>query len=184
MHGQIGRNVHAYIDDAVVKTKQSGTLLDDLKETFANLRCYRMKLSPEKCTFDMPGGQLLGYIVSQRGIKANPSKIKAIEALEPPTSLRDVQKFAGCLASLSRFVSQLGEKAMPLYQLMTKIDHFVWSQHADDAFNDLKQALSTAPVLAAPASREPMLMYIAATLRVFTVMIMVERTKEGKELPV
>jgi hypothetical protein len=49
-----------------------------------------------------------------------------------------VQKFVGCLASLSQFVSRLGEKAMPLYQLMKKMDHFVWSQRADDAFNDLK----------------------------------------------
>jgi hypothetical protein len=55
------------------------------------------------------------------------------------------------LASLSRFISRLGEKAMPLYQLMKKTDHFVCSQHADDAFNDLKQALSTAPIMATPA---------------------------------
>jgi hypothetical protein len=111
----------------------------------------------------MPAGQLLGYIVSPRGIEANPSKIKAVETLEPPTKLKDVQKFAGCLASLSRFVSRLGEKAMPLYQLMNKTDHFVWSQRADDAFNDLKQALSMALVLLAAALREPMLLYIAAT---------------------
>jgi hypothetical protein len=88
------------------------------------------------------------------------------------------------LASLSRFVNQLGEKAMPLYQLMKKTDNFVWSQRADDAFNDLKRALSTAPILAAPAPREPMLLYIAATLRVISVVIVVERTEEGKELPV
>jgi ribonuclease HI len=86
------------------------------------------------------------------------------------------------LASLSRFVSRLGEKAMPLYQLMKKMDHFVWSQHADDTFNDLKRALSTTPVLAAPALREPMLLYIAATPRVISVVIVVERTEEGKEL--
>jgi hypothetical protein len=92
---QIGQNVHAYMDDVVVKTKQSGTLLDDLKETFTNLRCYRMKLNPKKCNFGVPAGQLLGYIISQRGIEANPLKIKATEALEPPTELRDVQKFAG-----------------------------------------------------------------------------------------
>jgi hypothetical protein len=95
-----------------------------------------------------------------------------------------MQKFDGCLASLSRFVSQLREKAMPLYQLMKKMDHFVWSQHADDAFNDLKRALSTAPILATPAPREPMLLYIAATPRVISIVIMVERTEEGKELPV
>jgi hypothetical protein len=78
------------VDDVVVKTKQSGMLLDDLKETFANLWRYRMKFNPEKCTFGVPAGQLLGYIVSQRGIEANPSKIKTIEALEKPTQLRDV----------------------------------------------------------------------------------------------
>jgi hypothetical protein len=88
------------------------------------------------------------------------------------------------LALLSRFVNQLREKAMPLYQLMKKMDHFVWSQHADDAFNDLKRALSTAPILAAPAPREPMLLYIVATPRVVSVVIMVECTEEGKELPV
>jgi hypothetical protein len=67
------------------ENQAEGTLLDDLKETFVNLRRYRMKLNPEKCTFGVPAGQLLGYIVSQRGIKTNPSKIRAIEALEPPT---------------------------------------------------------------------------------------------------
>jgi hypothetical protein len=85
LQGQIGRNVHAYVDDVVVKTKQSGTLLDDLKETFANLWHDRMKLNSEKCTFGVPAGQLLGYIISQRGIEDNPLKIKAIEAVDPPT---------------------------------------------------------------------------------------------------
>jgi hypothetical protein len=88
------------------------------------------------------------------------------------------------LASLSQFVSRLGEKAMPLYQLMKKKDHFIWSQRADEAFNDLKRALSTAPILAAPALREPILLYIAATPRVISIVIVVERTEEGKELPV
>jgi hypothetical protein len=60
------------MDDVVVKTKLSGTLLDDLKETFTNLRRYRMKLNPEKCNFSMPAGQLLGSIISQRGIEASP----------------------------------------------------------------------------------------------------------------
>jgi hypothetical protein len=83
--------------------------------------------------------------------------------MELPTKLKDVQMFAGCLASLNRFVSRLREKAMPLYQLMKKADQFVWSQHVDDAFKDLKRALSKAPVLAAPAPGEPMLLYIAAT---------------------
>jgi hypothetical protein len=85
---------------------------------------------------------------------------------------------------LSHFISRLGEKAMPLYQLMKKMDHFIRSWRTDDAFKNLKRALSTALVLAAPAPREPMLLYIAATPRVISIVIVVERTKEGKELPV
>jgi hypothetical protein len=56
LQGQIGRNIHAYVDDVVVKTKQSDTLLDDLNKTSTNLRRYHMKLNPEKCTFGVPAG--------------------------------------------------------------------------------------------------------------------------------
>ena len=120
---QIDRNVHAYVDDVVVKTKEK--IPDDLRETFTNLRRFRMKLNPAKCTFGVPAGQLLGYLVSQRGIEANPEKISALEKMELPQCLKDVQKFTGCLASLSRFVSRLGEKPLPLYQLLKKSDTFV-----------------------------------------------------------
>ena len=68
LQAQIGRNVHAYVDDVVVKTKERHTLLDDLRETFANLRRFKMKLNPDKCTFGVPAGQLLGFLVSLRGI--------------------------------------------------------------------------------------------------------------------
>lgn len=61
---QIGWNVHVYVDDIVVKTKQHLTLLDDLKETFANLRKFWIRLNPEKCVFGVPAGQLLGFLVS------------------------------------------------------------------------------------------------------------------------
>ena len=91
----------------------------------ANLRRFRMKLNPEKCTFGVPAGKLLGFLVSSRGIEVNPTKIRAIERMELPKCLNDVQKFTGCLASLSRFVCRLGEKALPLYQLMKKSDKFV-----------------------------------------------------------
>jgi hypothetical protein len=64
---------------------------------------------------------------------------------------------------LSRFVSRLGEKALPLYQLHKNIDKFVWMAQADAAFLDLKRTFSTTPILAASAPKEPMLLYIAAT---------------------
>ena len=127
LQSQIGRNVHVYVDDIVIKTKERSNLMEDIAETFANLRRYQMKLNPAKCTFGVPAGRLLGYLISARAIEANPDKIAAIQAMEPPAGLRDVQKFTGCLASLSRFLSRLGEKALPLYQLLKKSDKFVWN---------------------------------------------------------
>ena len=110
---QLGINAHVYVDDIVVKTEKCGTLLEDLKETFANLRRFQIKLNPEKCVFGEPASQLLGFLASEHGIKCNPVKIKAIERMEVSSRLLDVQKFIGCLASISRFISRLGEKALP-----------------------------------------------------------------------
>jgi hypothetical protein len=110
----------------------------------------------------------------------NPEKISAIECMEQPTKLKNIQKFTGCLASLSRFVSRLGEKALPLYQLLKKTYKFVWTLEADAAFHDLKHMLSSAPLLAAPPPKEPMLFYIVATNRVVSIVLVVERQEEGK----
>ena len=87
---QLGRNTHVYVDDIVVKTEKHGTLLEDLRETFENLRRFQIKLNPEKCVFGVPAGQLLGFLVSERGIECNPVKIKAIERMEVPNRLLDV----------------------------------------------------------------------------------------------
>ena len=79
---QLGRNIQVYVDDIVIKTKEEASLIDDLHETFANLDRYRIKLNPDKCAFGVPSGQLLGYLISARGIEANPKKIQAIKILE------------------------------------------------------------------------------------------------------
>jgi len=181
---QLGRNAHVYVDDIVVKTEKRGTLLEDLKETFDNLHRFQIKLRPEKCVFGVPAGHLLGFRVSERSIECNPVKIKAIEWMERPTRLRDVQKFTGCLASLSRFISWLGEKALPLYQLMKKTTCFKWNDKADETFLQLKKMLTMPHVLAAPAAKEPMIIYIATTNRVDSTVIMVERPEDGKAQPV
>ena len=72
---QIGRNIQVYVDDIVIMTREYSTFLGDLRETFDNLDRYRIKLNPLKCMFGVPSGQLLGYLISTRGIEANPEKI-------------------------------------------------------------------------------------------------------------
>jgi hypothetical protein len=85
----------------VVKSKKRGDLLDDLKETFNNLRKYKIMLNPKKCVFGVSSGKLLGYMVSSRGIDANPTKVEAIKNLQPPSTRREIQKLSGMMATLS-----------------------------------------------------------------------------------
>ena len=168
----------------MVKSRKEETLIDDLKETFDDLRVYKMMLNLAKCVFGVPAGKLLGFLVYNRGIEATPEKIIAITSLAKPACINDVQRLAGRIAALSQFISRLGEKPIPLYQMLKKTNDFVWSDAADKAFEDLKRQLAEPPVLAAPIDKEPLLLYVAANARAVSVAIVVERKEAGKEYPV
>jgi hypothetical protein len=129
------------VDDIAVMSKKQNDLIADLQETFNNLRKYNMMLNPTKCVFGVPAGQLLGFIVSHRGIEVNPKKIKAILDISRPNDLKDVQQITGCVAAVSRSISHLGEKALPLYKLMKKSNEFIWTDEADAVLKDLKSAI-------------------------------------------
>jgi hypothetical protein len=134
-----------------VKSEKHGDLLDDLKETFDNLRKFKMVLNPKKCVFNVSSGKLLGYMVSSRGIDVNPKKVEVIEKLQPPWTRKEIQKLAGMIAALSRFISKLGECGMPFYKLLCKMDGFQWDDQAVAAFVELKQYLKSLPTLVPPS---------------------------------
>jgi hypothetical protein len=113
--GLIGRTVEAYVDDIIVKSRKTDDLVADLLGTFAQLQANGVKLNLEKCVFMVPRGMLLEFIVSDRGIEANPDKIEAIRTMGLIQNLKGVQRVTGCLAALSRFISRLGERTLPLY---------------------------------------------------------------------
>jgi hypothetical protein len=176
---QLNKNVEAYVDDVVVKTRNSSTLIDDLEETFASLREYRWKLNPNKCVFGVPSGKLLGFIISHRGIEANPEKISAITSMKAPTCIKDVQKLTGCMAALNRFVSKLGERGLPFFNLLKHQEKFVWTPKADQALAQLKDFLSKPPVLTAPRKGEQLVLYLAATTHVVSTAIIIEQQEDG-----
>jgi hypothetical protein len=122
---QLNKNVEAYVDDVVVKTRNSDMLIADLEETFASLREYRWKLNPNKCVFGVLLGKLLGFIISHCGIEANLEKISAITSMKAPTCIKDVQKLTGCMAALNRFISKLGEQGLPFFKLLKHQEKFV-----------------------------------------------------------
>src|SRR5438105_14038174 len=146
LHDQLGCNVEAYVDDVVIKSRVKEDLISDLSEMFTNLRRFRWKLNLEKCVFGVLSGKLLGFIVSYRGIEANPEKLKDIFKMNSLTTLKHVQKLTGCMAALSRFVFQLRERAMPFYKLLKKQDKFQWTPEAQQAFDELKKFLTNPPV--------------------------------------
>jgi hypothetical protein len=133
--------VEVYVDDIVVKTRESCSLLENLARVFDKLRATSTKLNPEKCVFGVSAGKLLGFLVSHRGIEANPDKVRAIEAMRSPARLKDVQRLTGSLAALSRFISRLAERALPFFKLMRGSGPFTWTEEAECAFQEMKQYL-------------------------------------------
>jgi hypothetical protein len=111
----IRRTIEAYVDDIVVKTRKANDLVNNLRVAFDCLRANGVKLNPKKCIFRVASDMLLWDIVSQRGIEPNPEKISSLDRMGPIRDLKGVQKVLGYLAALSRFISRLGEKGLPLY---------------------------------------------------------------------
>jgi hypothetical protein len=158
----IGPTIEAYVDNIIVKTKKISNLINDLDVAFKCLRAKNIKLDPEKCIFSVPRGMLLGFIVSEHSIEANLEKITAIPKLGPIRDLKGVHRVTGCLAALSRFISPLGEKALPLYRLLRKLEYFSWTLEAKEDLANLKATLSNSPILVPPTTGEPLLLYVAA----------------------
>uniref|UniRef100_A0A2N9G1W1 Uncharacterized protein n=1 Tax=Fagus sylvatica TaxID=28930 RepID=A0A2N9G1W1_FAGSY len=160
-HDQIGRNVEVYVDDMLVKSKKDDNHLADLRETFQALRKYNMKLNPAKCVFGVSSGKFLGFMVSQRGIEANPDKIKAILEMSPPKTVKEVQSLTGKAAALNRFVSRSTDKCLPFFKILRKA--FAWTEECQQAFEELKVYLTSPPLLSPSQTGEALYLYLAVS---------------------
>ena len=158
---QIGRNVEVYVDDMLVKSLDEKKHLDDLKETFDTLRRHQMKLNPSKCAFGVSSGKFLGFMVSQKGIEANPDKIRAILDMKPPKNIKEVQSLTGRVAALNKFVSKATDKCLPFFKILRKA--FEWTDQCQKAFQDLKVYLTTAPLLSPSILGEDLYLYLAVS---------------------
>ena len=158
---QIGRNVQVYVNDMLVKSRREEDHLEDLKETFDTLRSCNMKLNPEKCAFGVTAGKFLGFMVSQRGIEANPDKIRAIMEMKPPRNVKEVQSLNGKVAALNRFVSRATDKCLPFFRTLKK--SFEWTDECQQAFEELKAYLFASPLLSPLQSGEELYLYLAVS---------------------
>ena len=111
--------------------------------------------------FRCGAGKFLGYLITNRGIEANPDQIKAINRLRPLSNPKEVQVLTGMLAALNRFISKFADHYRPFYQLLRKWKGFQWDEECHKAFQDLKEYLTQASMLTAPDSREDLFMYLS-----------------------
>ncbi|XP_072069454.1 uncharacterized protein [Arachis hypogaea] len=162
-HHQIGRNMEIYVDDMVAKTKREKSHCEDLKEIFGQLRNYNMRLNPEKCAFGVKGGKFLGFMLTSRGIEANPEKCSAILNMESPKTIKEVQQLAGRVAALSRFLPAASSRAYHLFQTISKNKKFHWTEEGEKAFSELKAILATPPVLQRPEIGDPLYLYLSVS---------------------
>jgi len=159
----LGWNVQAYVDDMVVSSQQREQHVIDLEELFTTIAKYRLKLNLEKCVFGVEAGKFLGFLVTERGIEANPEKCAAIIAMRSAISVKEVQQLTRRMAALSRFVSAGGDKGHPYFQCLKRNNRFVWTRECEEPFLKLKEYLASPPVLCKPQLGTPLRLYFAVT---------------------
>jgi len=147
----------------VVTSQGKDQHVADLEKLFTTIAKYRMKLNPEKCVFGVEAGKLLGFLLTERGIEANPEKCTAILAMRSLISVKEVQQLIGRMAALSRFVSAGGDKGHPYFQCLRRNIRFIWTRECEEAFLKLKEYLASPPVLSKPQLGSPVRLYFAVT---------------------
>ena len=132
-----------------------------LERFFEMIKQFRLRLNPNKCTFRVTSRKLLGYMVSERGIEADPDKIRAIFDMPIPRIEREIRGFLGRLQYISRFIAKLTHICVPIFQLLRKSQPTVWDDQCQRAFERIREYLLSPPVLVSPTPGRPLLLYLS-----------------------
>ncbi|GFY91031.1 hypothetical protein Acr_07g0012270 [Actinidia rufa] len=171
---QIGKTMEVYIDDMLVKSLRSSDHIAHLEEAFSILRRHRMMLNPSKCIFGVSSRKFLGFLVTKRGIDVNPDQIQALVAMSSPRNIREVQQLTGRVAALNRFVSKSADKCLPFFRILRKRQTFQWNEESENAFQQLKEYLSSPPLLTVPTTGEDLYVYLSISPTAVSVVLIRE----------
>jgi ribonuclease HI len=181
--GLIGKFMADYQDDLTVHSKTRGDHIHHLRKVFERCRLYGVSLNPKKCLFVVTQGKLLGHIVCKEGIYIDPERVKAINELNPPTSKKGVQSFFGKINFVRRFVPDYASIVKSINLLLKKEQRFEWTTDTQEAFNNIKGEITTAPVLISPDFQRDFIIYSFSTETVVASVLTQKNTK-GEELPI
>lgn len=159
-HDMIHKEIEVYVDDMIAKSQTEEEHLVHLLKLFKRLRKYQLRLNPNKCTFGVRSGKLLGFIVSEKGIEVDPDKVKAIQNMPAPATEKEVRGFLGRLNYISRFISHLTATCEPIFKLLRKDQTIEWNEECQGAFERIKQYLQKPPVLIPPVPGRPLILYL------------------------
>lgn len=137
-----------YLDDILVYSSNPEEHEKDVRDVLSALDMAKLKLKPEKCRYHTKEVTFLGYVITTQGIKMDPSKVSSILTWSSPTTVKETQSFLGFANFYRRFIKDYSKIAAPITALTRKDQEFKWTEEARDAFNKLKQAFTTAPLLA------------------------------------
>jgi len=152
-----------YLDDILIFSKNAEEHLDHLREVFRRLKNAKLKLKREKCDFFKGQVFYLGHLLSAKGIYPMPEKLEALKNIAPPKTVKQVQSFMGIANYYRKFVPRFSDVARPLTQLTRKDEDFEWTEQRDKAFNHLKDALTSAPILRYPDPDRPYVLFTDAS---------------------
>ena len=140
--------VEVQIDDVLVHSKDQAQHNNRLNQVFNRLTESKITLNKVKCEFSVSKVKVSGHILSSEGIAADTEKIEAIRNLASPRNVAEVRSFLGMVNHVSKFADCLASKTKPLRELLKKKNTWVWGQSQDQASTEIKEALTTAPILA------------------------------------
>ena len=146
----IGQCCYVYLDDIVCFSSSVSQHLADLRSVFRRLETAGLTVNVEKCQLMREEMKYLGHIVSSGGLKPDPEKIAAIQLYPVPTCLKELERFLGMMGWYQKFIPQFTEKAAPLFELKRKGAKWAWNDQRTVAFQTLKEALVTEPILGYP----------------------------------
>ena len=161
LHDMMHNEVKVYMDDMVVKSKDREGHIINLRKFFERIKEYRLRLNPQKCAFGVIAEKLLGILVSDRGIKVDPSKIKAILEMPPPKSEKEIRGFLGQLQYISRFIAKITSTCKPIFKFLRKNKHHAWNDKCQKAFELIKEYLLHPPILVPLRQGKPLLLYLS-----------------------
>ena len=139
-----------YLDDIIIVGRSFEEHLKNIRKVFQKLKEANLKLSPSKCKLFRRKVTYLGHIISPEGVQTDPEKIKAVKEWCPPQDVHQLKSFLGLCTYYRRFVKGFSKIARPLHKLTEAKQKFLWTAECEEAFNHLKGALTSAPILAYP----------------------------------